>query len=104
MKFEYWKNESEWFFNIVGGNGETMASSEGYKNKRDCLHTIDVIKSGAFTVQKFTSKENYYFRFRAGNGEIIARSEGYTRKPARELSIGTIKTGVADAPIVYVNK
>ena len=105
MKVEYWKNKAgEWFFNIVGGNGETMASSEGYNNKKDCLHTVDVIKAGAFTVQKFTSKGEYFFRLKGGNGEPIARSEGYTRQDSRAKTIGRIIAGVADASIVYVNK
>lgn len=104
MKFQYWKADEEWWFNLAGGNGEIMAASEGYKNKKDCLSTIEVIKSGAFTTKVWKSKGQHWFHLKAGNGEIIARSEGYTRKDNCLQTLGTLKALAADAPIVYVKK
>ena len=35
----YLDNANEWRWSIVAGNGETIAvSSEGYKNRADCVH------------------------------------------------------------------
>ena len=37
---------SEWRWAYKAANGETIAvSSEGYKNKSDCVHGIDLVKN-----------------------------------------------------------
>jgi uncharacterized protein len=104
MKFEFWKTDEEWFFHIAGANGEIMGASEGYKNKKDCLSTIDTIKRGAFTSDDWKSKGQHWFHLKGGNGEIIAQSEGYTRRENCLLTLGKINAGAADAPIVYVTR
>ena len=47
MKFELYKDQaSEWRWRLKAGNGEKIAASgEGYKNKADCKHAIDLVKS-----------------------------------------------------------
>jgi len=41
MKIKYWKAANrQWWFHVVAANGEIVAQSEGYKNKKDCLDTI----------------------------------------------------------------
>ena len=47
MKFELFKdNKSEWRWHLKADNGEPIAdSAEGYKNKLDCEHGIDLVKS-----------------------------------------------------------
>jgi uncharacterized protein YegP (UPF0339 family) len=41
MKIRYWKAyNKQWWFHVVAANGEIIAQSEGYKNKRDCIKTI----------------------------------------------------------------
>ena len=38
-------SRSEWRWSFVAKNGRIIAvSSEGYKNKSDCLHAIDLVK------------------------------------------------------------
>ena len=38
-------NRDEWRWKYVASNGETIAvSSEGYKNKTDCRHSINLVK------------------------------------------------------------
>lgn len=37
---------SQWRWRLVAGNNEIIAvSSEGYGNKKDCLHGIELVKS-----------------------------------------------------------
>ena len=45
-KYEiYQDTKSEWRWRYKAGNGEIIAvSSEGYKEKRDCAHGIDLVK------------------------------------------------------------
>lgn len=46
MKFRFWKDTSgQWRWRLRGGNNEIIASGETYKNKADCLHAIDLVKS-----------------------------------------------------------
>lgn len=49
MRFVKYKAISgEWYANIVGDNGEVLfRTSEGYKDKRDCDHAIELVKTGA---------------------------------------------------------
>jgi len=49
LKFEvYEDNKKESRFRIKASNGQTIgSSSQGYKNKTDCEHAIDLIKKGA---------------------------------------------------------
>lgn len=35
----------EWRWRLVADNGEPLASGEGYHNKEDCLHAIELVKS-----------------------------------------------------------
>lgn len=47
-KFEIFKGKKkEWRFRFVAPNGEIMAASEGYKNHKDCLDSIDSIQRNA---------------------------------------------------------
>lgn len=34
------RSDGQWMFNLVAGNGEVVATSEGYHNREDALHTI----------------------------------------------------------------
>lgn len=47
MKFEIYKDgDGEWRWRLKASNGEIIADSgEGYKNKADCEHGIDLVKS-----------------------------------------------------------
>jgi len=47
-KFEVFKDKKkEWRFRFVAPNGEIIATSEGYKNRNDCISTIKSIKKNA---------------------------------------------------------
>jgi len=49
LKFETYEDKAhEHRWRLKASNGQTIASSgQGYKDKRDCEHAIDVIKKGA---------------------------------------------------------
>ena len=49
LKFEtYEDNRGQHRWRLLASNGQNIASSgQGYKEKRDCEHAIDVIKKGA---------------------------------------------------------
>jgi len=44
----YQDKAEEWRWKLKAANGESIANSgEGYKNKSDCEHGIDLVKSSA---------------------------------------------------------
>jgi hypothetical protein len=48
MKFVVRKNKGgEFFWQLVGGNGEVMANSEGMSRKQSCMDSIESIKRSA---------------------------------------------------------
>ena len=49
MRYEvYTDRAGEWRWRLRANNNESIATSgEGYKNKRDCLHGIDLVKGSA---------------------------------------------------------
>lgn len=49
MKYEYYKDKrGEWRWRLKAVNGQTIAvSGEGYVNKSDALHGIDLVKSSS---------------------------------------------------------
>lgn len=51
MKFWYYLDKgSEWRWRLKAANGQIIAvSGEGYKNKSDCLHAIELVKSSKDT-------------------------------------------------------
>lgn len=46
MKYKVYKDKKgEWRWRLVAANGNTLADSgEGYRNKADCLHGIELVK------------------------------------------------------------
>ncbi|MDZ4726583.1 MAG: YegP family protein [Leptospira sp.] len=47
-KFEVYKDKKgEFRFRLKAGNGEVIASSEGYTTKKSCLNGIESIKKNA---------------------------------------------------------
>ena len=48
MKFVIRMNKAgEFYWQLVGGNGEVMANSEGMTRKQSCMDSIDSIKRSA---------------------------------------------------------
>jgi uncharacterized protein YegP (UPF0339 family) len=52
VKFQIRRAQNgEYFWRIVGGNGETMSSSETYPSKESAKHAISVVKANAATAR-----------------------------------------------------
>jgi len=48
MRFVVRKNKAgEFYYQIVGGNGEVMAHSQGMSRKQSCLDSIESLKKNA---------------------------------------------------------
>jgi uncharacterized protein YegP (UPF0339 family) len=48
MKFVVRKNKAgEFYWQVVGGNGEVMAFSQGMSRKQSCIDSIESIKKNA---------------------------------------------------------
>ena len=49
MEFQLYKDKAdEWRWRLIAKNGKKIATSgEGYKNKADCAHAIDLVKASA---------------------------------------------------------
>jgi len=45
MKYEYYKaSNGNWYWRLKAGNGQIIASGEGYVNKADVLSVINLVK------------------------------------------------------------
>jgi uncharacterized protein YegP (UPF0339 family) len=45
MYYETYQSGGEWRWRLKGRNHEILAEGESYKNKADCRHVIDLLKS-----------------------------------------------------------
>ena len=45
MRFEIWQSpeNSQWYWHLKAANDEIVASGEGYRNEKDCLHAIGLV-------------------------------------------------------------
>lgn len=88
--------KKEFRFNLIANNNEViLTSSEGYVNKSDCLHAIEICQryspyEGYYSKRK-TIREQYYFILQAGNGEGIGRSEDYPNSSVRDRGVDAVK-------------
>ncbi|MEW4412254.1 DUF1508 domain-containing protein [Clostridium sp. AN503] len=118
-KFVIKKTKTGFVFNVVAGNGETIATSQVYKAKTSCKkgirsvkatsaaaeiedHTLEDVKE--FSNPKFevyTDKSGETrFHLRARNGQIVAVSQAYKEKASAVKGIESIKKNAPDAPVV----
>ena len=118
-KFVVKKTNTGFKFNLVAGNGETIATSEVYSAEASCLNGIaSVVKcSAAAEVEDLTAEVvetkkhpkfevyadkagEFRFRLKATNGQVIAVSEGYKAKASCLNGTESVKKNAADAEIV----
>lgn len=43
------RKDGQWMFNLIAGNGQVIATSEGYTTKRNCLKGIKSVRRNALT-------------------------------------------------------
>lgn len=46
MYFEIWQNaqNKNWYWHLKAANNQIIAHGEGYQNRSDCLHVIELVK------------------------------------------------------------
>ena len=101
-------------FDLMAGNGETIATSEVYSSEAACKNGIDSVRKNAVdakledigesvTNPKFQVYEDkageFRFRLTARNGEIIATSEGYKTKASCLNGIESVRKNAPDAEV-----
>lgn len=118
-KFVIKTTDAGFSFNLVAGNGETIAKSEVYTTESACKKGIASVAKNApianvedQTVEEFekvkhpkfemyTDKSGQFrFRLKASNGEIIAASEAYKQKSSCVNGIESVRKNAADAETV----
>lgn len=105
-------------FELLAGNGESIAASEVYTSRALCLRGIESVRKCAAagklhdltqlgekapTNPKFElyqdKRGDFRFRLKARNGEVIASSESYTTKPACLTGIESVIKNAPGAEI-----
>jgi hypothetical protein len=82
----------QWYFNLLAGNWEVIASSELYASRANAERARDTVVSLITRAKKAAAPRTarffvfrgldgkYYFNLRAGNGQIVLQSQAYTRR------------------------
>ena len=118
-KFVIKKTNTGFNFHLKAGNGETVATSEDYKELGTCYEGVQAVIRNAQlanvedqTVAKYEEQKNpkfeiykdksnhFRFHLKATNGEIIVASEPYTTKANCKNGINSTKKNVVNAQIV----
>lgn len=106
-------------FNLKATNGQVIASSQVYKNLRNCKAGIASVAKNApaagvedQTVEGFEALKcpkfeiyqdkagEFRFRLKATNGQIIAVSEGYTAMASCVNGVASVQKNAVDAETV----
>lgn len=93
---------TQYIFNLKGGNGETVLTSERYTTKQSANNGIASVKANAPLDARYdrrtASNGLPYFVLKAANGEPIGTSETYSSATARDNGIAWVKTNAPGAP------
>ncbi len=113
-KFKVKKAKTGFMFDLTGGNGEVIGTSEIYTTREKCMQGIDSVrkfapkakvvdltaggtaKSPSFEI--FTDKARQFLK--ASNGEIILASEGYKAKAGCKNGIDSVMRNAPEAKVV----
>ena len=104
-KFEIFQGkDSQYYFRLKAGNGQTILSSEGYKAKSGAKNGIASVQKNAADAARFAKKDgdSYSFTLKAGNNEVIGRSQSYTTVDARDNGIASVMKNAPGASIEEV--
>lgn len=89
-------------FNLKGGNGEVVLTSERYTTKQSAEGGIASVKVNSPHDARYDRRTNStgspYFVLKAANGEIIGTSEAYSSTAARDSGIAWVKANAPTAP------
>ena len=88
------RKNGQFQFVLKSNNGETILSSEGYKEKRSALKGIASVQKNGGLAERYNllSAKNgkSYFNLRAGNHQVIGTSEMYASVDARKNGIKSV--------------
>ena len=103
-KFELYKdNAGEFRFRLKAGNGETVGTSEGYKQKASAENGIESVKTNAPNESRFEVKEGkngkWYFNLKAANGQVILSNQGYASEAGAREGTGAVARAADGAKV-----
>lgn len=92
---------TQWMFNLVGGNHETILTSERYTSKQGAQGGIASVKANAPIDARYARLTNSagkpYFVLKAANGEPLGTSEAYSSAATRDQGIEAVKSAAPGA-------
>lgn len=103
--FEIYKDKAgEFRFRLNATNGQTILSSEGYKDKSGCNNGIESVKKNAADDNRYEKKESssgkYMFNLKAANHQVIGTSQLYESVASRDNGIESVKKNAPSAKVV----
>lgn len=102
-KYELKRAGAQYMFNLKGGNGEKILTSETYTTKGGAQNGIESVRVNSAYDQNYrrgnATNGQFYFTLIASNGEPLGRSEMYTTQASRETGIQSCKTNGPSAPV-----
>jgi uncharacterized protein len=94
---------SQFFFNLLAGNGEIVLTSEMYKAKPSARNGIASVQKNAPDAKKFearTSKNGkFFFVLKAANAQVIGNSEMYETAQAATAGMASVTKAASGAPV-----
>jgi uncharacterized protein YegP (UPF0339 family) len=102
-------SDGEWYFDLIAGNGQTVATSELYVSQYNANRAVNAVVSLVTAAnpapaapeakfQVFRGFDGlYYFHLRATNGEIVLQSQGYTRRTSAIAGTQSVIANGVDA-------
>ena len=93
----------QFMFNLKGGNGEIIFTSETYVARAGATSGIAAVRTNAphdaQYDRKFSRDRQHYFVLKAANGETLGRSEMYTSVSALDRGIASVKANAPGAVV-----
>ncbi|WP_300395949.1 YegP family protein [Henriciella sp.] len=104
-KFELYNDKAgEIRFRLKAGNGETILSSEGYKQMASAKNGVESVKKNAPKDSRYEKKEtsagNFMFNLKSTNGQVIGTSQSYKSESGRDNGVESVKKNAPDATVV----
>jgi uncharacterized protein YegP (UPF0339 family) len=98
----------QFVFNLKGGNGEIIFTSENYVAKAGATNGVTSVRTNAPSdaqyVRKTSTDRQHYFILKAANGETLGRSEMYTSTSAMDRGIASVKANAPTAVLLDLTR
>ena len=98
------RKNGEFQFNLKASNGQTILTSEGYKEKKSCLNGIESVRKNSQDPEKFEIKVakngKPFFNLKATNGQVVGASQMYSTERTMKLGIASVAKNAPEAPVV----